>query len=69
MRDKPAYESQFDLGENAVGVVVSSKTEAERGLAVIQTINEQQANTQKEFAHQVQPSLAFRPERRGVQDQ
>ena len=33
-RDKPAYEPQFDLAESAVGVIVSSQTETERGLAV-----------------------------------
>ena len=58
-RDKPADESQFDLAESALGVIVSSQTETERGLAVIQATDKQEVNTQKEFAHQSQLTLAF----------
>ena len=35
-RDKPAYKPQFDLAERVADVIVSSKTETERGLEVTQ---------------------------------
>ena len=50
---------QLDLAKSAVGFTVSAQTETEQGLAVTQTTDEQQVNTQKEFAQQSQITLAF----------
>ena len=40
-----------DSAEGAVGIIVSLENETERGLAVAQATDEQQANTQKDVEH------------------
>ena len=42
-----------------MGIVVSLQTETERGLAVTQATDEQQANTQEEYVHQSRLTVAF----------
>ena len=64
--DKPADEPQFDLAEGAVGIIVSLHTETERGLAVTQATDEQQASTQKEFCTPVTAHSGLHPEGCGV---